>query len=134
MRDVTSFRPVFAGAAEADALVREPGVVVVDALAAQLEQLARARAPRADLTAAETSAAVERILGGAGPPVWAFYPWSGRLVRLLPEPLHRELRFDRNRYAITAAEQERLLGLRIAVAGLSVGRAVVTTLAHEGIG
>ena len=31
-------------------------------------------------------------------------------------------------------EQERLRGLCVAVAGLSVGRAVVSTLAHEGIG
>jgi molybdopterin/thiamine biosynthesis adenylyltransferase len=65
---------------------------------------------------------------------WAFYPWSRRLVHLLPEPLHRELRLDRNRYAITMEEQERLTGLCVAVAGLSVGRAVVSTMAHEGIG
>ena len=43
--------------------------------------------------------------------VWVFYPWSRTLVHVLPEPLHRELRFDRNRYAITADEQERLTGL-----------------------
>ena len=55
-------------------------------------------------------------------------------MHVLPEPLHRELRLDRNRYAITADEQERLTGLRVAVAGLSVGRAVVSTMAHEGIG
>ena len=48
--------------------------------------------------------------------------------------LHRELRLDRNRYAITTEEQERLTGLCVAVAGLSVGRAVVSTMAHEGIG
>lgn len=48
--------------------------------------------------------------------------------------VHRELRFDRNRYAITAEEQRRLLELRVAVAGLSVGRAVVSIMAHEGIG
>jgi molybdopterin/thiamine biosynthesis adenylyltransferase len=126
-RDVTTWEPVFhaAGAPELLALARDPGVVVVDELAAQLEQLARARAPR-------DGDVVEPVEAFDAP--WVFYPWSRRLVRVLPEPLHRELRFDRNRYAITPAEQERLASLTIAVAGLSVGRAVVTTLAHEGIG
>ena len=61
-------------------------------------------------------------------------PWAGRLVHVLPAALHRELRLDRNRYKITEAEQERLLGLTIAVAGLSVGRSVAGTLVREGIG
>ncbi len=133
-RDVTTFAPVFL---EADALAgvaARPEVVVVDELAAQLEQLARCRAPRDELAGAALRDAAARVLDGGDPPAWVFYPWSGRLVRVLPEPLHRELRFDRNRYAITAGEQRRLGGLRIAVAGLSVGRAVVSTLMHEGVG
>jgi molybdopterin/thiamine biosynthesis adenylyltransferase len=126
-RDVTSFRPVFhaAGDPELLALARDPVVVVVDELAAQLEQLARARAPR-------DGDPVEPVEALDAP--WVFFPWSRRLVHVLPEALHRELRFDRNRYAITPEEQRRLASLTIAVAGLSVGRAVVTTLAHEGIG
>jgi molybdopterin/thiamine biosynthesis adenylyltransferase/nitroreductase len=126
-RDVTTFEPVFHAAGDSAllALARDPGVVVVDELAAQLEQLARARAPR-------DGDVVEPVEAPAAP--WVFYPWSRRLVHVLPEPLHRELRFDRNRYAITPEEQRRLGSLTIAVAGLSVGRAVVTTLAHEGIG
>ena len=125
-RDVTSLRPLLLAddAPEAQRLAADPGVVVVDELAAQLDQLARCRAPR----------------NGHAPPVgdvepaWAYYPWRRTLVRVLPERLHRELRFDRNRYAITAAEQERLTELRVAVAGLSVGRAIVSAMAHEGIG
>jgi molybdopterin/thiamine biosynthesis adenylyltransferase len=126
-RDVTSFEPVFyaAGDPELLALARDPGVVVVDELAAQLEQLARARAPR-DGDVLEPVEALDAP--------WVSYPWSRQLVHVLPEALHRELRFDRNRYAITPEEQRRLATLTIAVAGLSVGRAVVTTLAHEGIG
>ena len=119
------------------ALAAEPGVVVVDELAAQLEQLVRARAPRDELTGRLAREAVDRVLDGREPAAfgtWVFYPWSRLLVHVLPEPLHRELRLDRNRYAITSEEQRRLARLRIAVAGLSVGRAVVSTMVHEGIG
>jgi molybdopterin/thiamine biosynthesis adenylyltransferase len=129
-RDVTTFRPVFVEPGE---LVSDPTVIVIDELDAQLEQLVRGRSPR-EVPPAD---ALERLLDGCEPCAfgsWVFYPWSRRLVHVLPEPLLRELRLDRNRYAITEDEQERLTGLCIAVAGLSVGRAVVTTMAHEGVG
>ena len=126
-RDVTSFRPRFVAAGEVD------NVVVVDELDAQLEQVARGRAAGEPAPAD----AVEALLGGVDPAAfgsWVHYPWRHTVVHVLPPDLHRELRLDRNRYAITEAEQARLGGLCIAVAGLSVGRAVVTTLAHEGTG
>jgi molybdopterin/thiamine biosynthesis adenylyltransferase len=142
-RDVTTFRPALLDAAAPDtpaaliALMADPCVVVVDHLTEQLEQLVRGRTPGATLAGPALRQAVARVLEGREPAAfgtWAFYPWSRRLVHLLPEPLHRELRLDRNRYAITVEEQERLTGLCVAVAGLSVGRAVVSTMAHEGIG
>jgi molybdopterin/thiamine biosynthesis adenylyltransferase len=142
-RDVTTFRPVLldAGASDTPAalveLAADPSVVVVDELGEQLEQLVRGRVPRDELSGAQRRDAVQRVLEGRAPAAfgtWVLYPWSRRLVHVLPEPLHRELRLDRNRYAITDEEQQRLVGLRVAVAGLSVGRAVVSTMAHEGIG
>ena len=141
-RDVTTFRPVVLDAGAPDtpaalaALAADPTVAVVDELGDQLEQLVQGRAPRERLAGAGCRAAVERVLEGREPVAfgtWVFYPWSRRLVHVLPAPLHHELRFDRNRYAITAEEQRRLAGLCVAVAGLSVGRAVVSTMAHEGI-
>src|SRR3954470_21862557 len=94
-RDVTSWEPVFVE----DPLpyVRDETVIVVDELDAQLEQLAKCRAPG-------EGAEGEALRRGG---TWLFYPWSRRLVHVLPEPLHRELRFDRNRYAITLDEQRR---------------------------
>ncbi len=44
-----------------------------------------------------------------------------------------ELRLDRNRNKITAAEQERLESVTVGVVGLSVGHAVAHTLALEGV-
>src|SRR6185295_7167295 len=124
-------------AAALGALLSDRAVVVVDELAEQLEQLVRGRAPGEQLSGARLRDGVRRLLDGREPAafgLWAFYPWSLRLVHVLPEPLHRELRLDRNRYAITDEEQQRLSALRVAVAGLSVGRAVVSTMVHEGIG
>jgi molybdopterin/thiamine biosynthesis adenylyltransferase len=142
-RDVTTFEPTLLdpGAADTPAalaeLLADPTVGVVDELAEQLEQLVRGRTPGEQLCGARLRDGVEGLLEGRAPEAfgtWAFYPWSRRLVHVLPAPLHRELRLDRNRYAITTEEQARLTGLCVAVAGLSVGRAVVSTLAHEGVG
>ena len=141
-RDVTTWQPTLLDAGAPDTapalieLVADPTVVVVDELGEQLEQLVRGRAPGEGLGEARVRGAVAGVLDGHEPAAfgtWAFYPWSRRLVHVLPEPLHRELRLDRNRYAITDDEQERLTGLSVAVAGLSVGRAVVSTMVHEGI-
>src|SRR5262249_6432948 len=55
-------------------------------------------------------------------------------VHFLPRNAHRELRFDRNRHLITAEEQQKLSELKVGIAGLSIGRAVCSTLLHEGIG
>src|SRR4051795_8535303 len=120
-RDVESYRPLIV---DPESYRDAPGITVVDELAPQLAQLARCRAPRDGDRVAELD--VEGV--------WFYYPWRHTLVHVLPQALHRELRFDRNRYAITTQEQERVASLRIAVAGLSVGRAVVTTLVHEGVG
>ena len=76
--------------------------------AEQLEQLVQGRAPRERLRAPAAAPRWSGVLDGREPAAfgtWVFYPWSRRLVHVLPEPLHRELRLDRNRYAITAEEQ-----------------------------
>jgi molybdopterin/thiamine biosynthesis adenylyltransferase len=141
-RNVTTYRPLLLDAEAPDAperllaLASDPSVEVVDEVVAQLEQLVRGRTPGEELSCARVREGVESVLEGREPArygTWAFYPWSRRLVHLLPPPLHHELRLDRNRYEITMAEQERLGGLVVAVAGLSVGRAVVSTMVHEGI-
>lgn len=63
---------------------------------------------------------------------WVYYPWAKRLVHVLPPSDFHELRTDRNRNKLTREEQQRLAGLKVAIAGLSVGSAVALTLALEG--
>jgi molybdopterin/thiamine biosynthesis adenylyltransferase len=64
---------------------------------------------------------------------WAYYPWRRAVVGVLGPRALRALRLDRNRHLITAEEQDRLSGLRIAVAGLSVGHVIAHTLAAQGL-
>ncbi|MFI6017669.1 ThiF family adenylyltransferase [Streptomyces sp. NPDC051287] len=65
---------------------------------------------------------------------WVWYPWSGRLVHVLPAEEFRLVRTDRNRDRITRAQQQTLLGRRIGVLGLSVGNSAALTCAMEGVG
>ncbi|EME53035.1 ThiF family adenylyltransferase [Amycolatopsis decaplanina] len=65
---------------------------------------------------------------------WVWYPWSRRLVHVLPRDEFRLVRTDRNRGKIDRPEQRRLLGKRIGIIGLSVGNSAALTFALEGIG
>ncbi|HUO50752.1 MAG TPA: ThiF family adenylyltransferase [Candidatus Paceibacterota bacterium] len=65
---------------------------------------------------------------------WFYFPWNRTLAHYLPEHEHLELRTARNRNIITADEQQKLYGLRVAYAGLSVGSHGLFTFAHMGGG
>lgn len=110
---------------------------IFDTLSEQLRELAQVRQPSARLEGRALADAVEAIRGGVPADaygVWVYYPWSARLVRVLPEAEFRELRLSRNRNKISSAEQATLQRLKIAVVGLSVGQASAVTLAMEGVG
>ena len=117
----------------ADPMPERPGDVH-DTLLDQLAELVAARHPGAG---AELDRLVAEHLGGRDPAsygTWVHYPWSRRLVHVLPRDEFREVRGDRNRNKITVAEQRRLSGVRIGVIGLSVGNMAAVTLALEGVG
>ncbi len=107
-----------------------------DTVLEQAEELIETREPRRKLAKAELR---ERALELVGDPphrygTWVHYPWSRRLVHVLPEDAFRELRTSRNRNKITQEEQRRLHGMTVGVLGLSVGAASAVTLAMEEIG
>lgn len=110
-----------------------PGYQVVDRLGLQIADLIRSRRVSEKIQDARMRSAVESFLGERGPGygAWAHYPWARRVVRVLPEPDFVELRTDRNRHKITAAEQARLARKKVGVVGLSVGQAVAMTVALE---
>jgi molybdopterin/thiamine biosynthesis adenylyltransferase len=114
-------------------LVRE----VCDTIAAQLGELVRCREPARTFSHNELGFAVKRQLDGAAEweyGTWAWYPWSGRLVHVLPRAEFRLVRTDRNRGKIDRPDQRRLFGRRIGIIGLSVGNSAALTLTLEGIG
>lgn len=63
--------------------------------------------------------------------VYVYYPWSNRVVHILPEEEFIELRTARNRHKITQEEQDRLKEKCVGVIGLSVGQTVALTMALE---
>ncbi|WP_327140569.1 ThiF family adenylyltransferase [Nocardia sp. NBC_01327] len=110
---------------------------VHDTIETQLHELIRSREPGRRFDRAQLAAKVEEQL--AGTEIWAYgswvwYPWSGRLVHVLPREEFRLVRTDRNREKIQRPQQRRLLDSRIGIVGLSVGNSAAITLALEGVG
>lgn len=136
--DRESWRPeLVEGGRLAELLASGRVVAVHDQIDAQIEELVSAREPGRVRTPGEWAAAKASVLGGREPVdygTWAFYPWSGRLVHVLPREEFRFVRTDRNRNKITREEQQVLLGKRVAVVGLSVGNSAALTAAMEGVG
>ena len=109
---------------------------VHDTIAAQLAELVETRAPAEKLTADEIRTRSLALAGGdlRAYGSWVHFPWSRRIVHVLPEREYEELRTSRNRNKITRAEQDKLRGLRVGIAGLSVGQSTAIMLALEGVG
>lgn len=115
-------------------------VRTVDQYALLLEDLFLIRNPRfkfipdhtAELASFSDEYAAGKPLAECGE--WFFFPWNKTLAHFLPESEHQEIRTARNRNIITKDEQEKLYGLRVAFAGLSVGSHGLSTFALMGGG
>ncbi|WP_240117459.1 MULTISPECIES: ThiF family adenylyltransferase [unclassified Streptomyces] len=139
-----AYRPLLLNLGEADgeatlAALLESGAVreVHDRIDDQLEELVRCLRPGESLDDRARAAAATEMCAGVPRRrygTWVWYPWSGRLVHLLPDEQFRLVRTDRNRGKITRGEQQALLGRRIGVVGLSVGNGAALTCAMEGVG
>jgi molybdopterin/thiamine biosynthesis adenylyltransferase len=135
------WRPRMFRAADADEaqglvdLLRNSGeIVVYDTLGAQLRELVETRRPGVTLDRREMTRLIEAELAGVAPiqyGVWVYYPWSRRLIHMLDRAEFIELRTNRNRYKITAEEQQILMTKKVGIVGLSVGQSVALTMAME---
>lgn len=102
-------------------------------LQGQLEELFEIEfpsAPRPKSLAQYTSEYLARHPGGD----WVFFPWNRHLIHTVTQEDIYRLRTNRNQLLITDDEQRKLREARIAVAGLSVGGAIVQSLVYSGIG
>lgn len=117
-------------------LTLSPGVEMIDQLDGQLRELVKILNPKIKIKDEEYPAMVDEHLAGCNPNeygVWAYYPWSRKLVHLLDEEEFIEVRTNRNRYKLTKEEQSYLRSKKIGVIGLSVGQSIALTIAMERI-
>lgn len=66
--------------------------------------------------------------------VWVYYPWRQTLVHLPEAADYLKLRTARNKFLITAEEQQAFYEAKIGIAGLSVGSSVVQAIVLSGGG
>ncbi|MEK7584992.1 MAG: ThiF family adenylyltransferase [Patescibacteria group bacterium] len=66
--------------------------------------------------------------------LWAYYPWLGSIVHILPKDDFLKLRTARNRNLINQVEQDKFYHARIGIAGLSVGSNIALALVLQGGG
>jgi len=121
-----------------DRLKREKTPQVFNAIESQLDELLLCRNPKLSKAHVREQELVRKYLEEQNVTldtvgVWVYYSWKNQLVHVLDEEEFIEVRTNRNKYKITQEEQDLLRTKVIGVIGLSVGRAVATTIALERI-
>ncbi|MCZ4408244.1 Rv1355c family protein [Cryomorphaceae bacterium 1068] len=138
--DVTTWMPIFyrlefvSEQDELTHLINSKSPAVTDDIQSQLAELIKARHPKKKLTPSEIESAILTHLGGTDITsygLWTYFPWSNRLVHLLPEKEFIEVRTNRNHYKISPAEEKVLAKKKVGLIGLSVGQSVAVTMAME---
>ena len=116
--------------------LREGGSVLeeFDTLDAQVAEWAICHAPAAKHDPSLLASTLGTLMEGRDWStfgVWVHYPWSGKLVHVLPEDAFIEVRTNRNRDKITREETAALKDKTVGIAGLSVGQTTAIALAME---
>ena len=112
-------------------LAQFTGARVRDIYPIQVAELAAVRLPGGSPQAREAFAADYEA---REPGVWCYYPWLNTALRTLGPEALVELRTNRNQNLVTKSEQSVLRQAHVAIAGLSAGGNIVSTLVRHGIG
>jgi molybdopterin/thiamine biosynthesis adenylyltransferase len=115
---------------------QNPGMQIVDVFHQQLREWIKAEHPNRALSEEEMAHEVSKhcdVTSNEKNGVWVYYPWRNTIVHCLPKDKFIGVRTIRNKYKITAREQEILEGCKVGVVGLSVGQSVSIVLAMERI-
>lgn len=113
-----------------------PNLIILDEINGQIEELIKLRNPKKKLTPQELKEKTEIYYNNTLKEqigVWVHYPWLNKLIHLLDKDEFIEVRTNRNQYKITPEEEEILATKTIGIIGLSVGKAIATTIAMERI-
>ena len=117
-----------------DLIKDRPELEVHDSIRGQLCELIKAQNPKLKLSQTELIRRADFFFKDIDSDyygVWVYYPWSQRLVHLLPEKDFIFVRTCRNWYKITPEEASLLSQKKIGVVGLSVGQSVAVAMAME---
>ncbi|NVK04379.1 MAG: ThiF family adenylyltransferase [Flavobacteriia bacterium] len=117
-------------------LSSESPTQIVDEYLAQVKEWIRIENPIKAFTPEELTEAAHESIDSKriGLGNWVYYPWLDTVVRILEEPLFKQVRTSRNKHKITHQEQETLQSKVVGIVGLSVGQSAAVTLAMESIG
>lgn len=63
---------------------------------------------------------------------WVYFPWSSKLVHILPEDDFQLVRTARNKNLISKEEQEKFYNATVGIGGLSIGSSVAFALVLQG--
>ncbi|WMJ71925.1 ThiF family adenylyltransferase [Cytophagaceae bacterium ABcell3] len=111
-------------------------IYVYDTIEEQIQELIKIQNPSEQFSEEDLKSGVASYLDGMPAKdfgVWVYYPWSNRLVHLLPEKEFSEVRTSRNIFKITPEERNILSSKAIGVIGMSVGSSIALTMAVERI-
>ncbi|MCU0442265.1 MAG: ThiF family adenylyltransferase [Bacteroidia bacterium] len=117
-----------------DQLKQQHDIEIIDTIEQQLSEWIRIQHVGKAITSDFIQEQTQLLLNGKSIEAfgnWIYYPWSKRLVHLLPEDAFITVRTNRNQLKITKAEQAVLRNKSIGIIGLSVGQSVAVTLAIE---
>lgn len=127
-------KPVFISENQVESLKKEnPSTVEIDAFCGAVEELFFLENPQYKKPQPGVAELLEKYISSFDvSPVFIHYPWKNIIVKTVPEDLYFKLRTARNRFIINHEEQNTYRDLHIAVAGLSVGSAILSSVVVNG--
>ncbi len=109
------------------------GVRIINAYNSAVEELFFIENPKFKKSSPGAPEALAEFLNTHNvPPIWVYYSKENTVVKTVPEEIYFKLRTSRNRNIITHDEQENYRAIKVGVAGLSVGSAVIAALVQSG--
>lgn len=127
-------KPAFITEEEKLSLKKEnPLIVEIDAFSSALEELFFIENPQYKKPQPGVLEILDQYLASCSiKPIFIYFPWKNVVVKTVPEETYFKLRTARNRFIINEEEQYAYRNLHVAIAGLSVGSAILSSIVVGG--